>query len=546
MTWQMATVLEHVCDGIPDSLAIIDGSKSLRWREYENRAARFAAALTSLGLVKESKFSIYANNCSEYLEAYFAGFKARMCPVNINYRYQAEELMHVIENSDSEVLIYQARFADKVEAIRNRLPKLRALIEIDDGSGNHVDASLDYATLVRDHAPAARITRSGQDLYMMYTGGTTGLPKGVVYDHETFARSFFQRGFQRQGYPVPQLVSDFSGVVAKLAAAGKTARAMPACPFMHGTGMWLGVLLPFAMGGAVILFDNLSFDAHEFWRIADKNRATEVTIAGDVFAKPMLRALEAAIARGEAYDLSHLKVIRSSGVMFSVDVKRSLLDYLDLLIIDSIGSSEGALGVSMMSRSSLETGETGTFTMLETTKVFTENGREVAPGSDEVGLLCQSGIVPLEYYKDPEKSAETFRSFGGTRYSVPGDFAKIDKDGNIVLLGRGAMCINTGGEKVFPEEVEEAIKSHPAVYDCLVVGLSDDRFGERVGAVLSVAAGQELDLEDLDAHLRKALAGYKRPRVYAVTDTVPRADNGKADYPAAHKIASRQTDMEGT
>jgi fatty-acyl-CoA synthase len=290
------------------------------------------------------------------------------------------------------------------------------------------------------------------------------------------------------------------------------------------------------LGGTAVTFRNEHFDPDALWRLVERERVSSVAIVGDAFAKPMLAALRSAAAAGRAYDLSSLKQIVSSGVMFSTEVKLGLLDFADITIVDTMGSTEGGMGSSVVSRA-MPPGETARFTTNPTTKVFNERDEEVAPGSDEIGMIANGGFAPVGYFKDPEKSARTFRVINGHRYSVPGDFAKVAADGSLILLGRGSNCINTGGEKVFPEEVEEALKANRSVHDALVVGVPDERFGERVVAVVSARPGQVIDEVDLIASARRTIAGYKVPRRVVVVDTVQRAANGKADYKWAKQTA---------
>lgn len=288
----------------------------------------------------------------------------------------------------------------------------------------------------------------------------------------------------------------------------------------------------------MILSDNSHFDPLALWQLAEAEKATDITIVGDVFAKPMLAALDDAKAAGQTLDLSSLQMMGSSGVMWSTEVKRGLLRHLPhMAIVDSMGSTEGSMGSSITTVENIDSDQTAKFEMNETTKVLTEDGKLVAPGSGEMGLICNGGMVPLGYYKDEEKSAATFKTFDGVRYSIPGDFATVEADGSITLLGRGSACINSGGEKIFPEEVEEALKTHDSVYDCLVVGLPDDRFGQKVTAVLSIAEGARFDEAELNEHVRSKLAAYKAPRAIVLVDEVPRAANGKAGYKAAKEIA---------
>ena len=535
--WHLANIWENITGAIPDEPAIIQGDKRYSWAEYTARAAKLAQVYTDHGLKPGAKLSIYAYNCAEYLEAQYAAFKARICPVNVNYRYLEAELVHIITNSDSEALVFQARFAPMIAAIRDQLPQVKLFLQISDGSGESLDGAVDYETALQAASPMPVIERSEDDLYMLYTGGTTGMPKGVMYDQLTFSSALMTRGFEVLGLEPPADPSEFAASVKTVQAAGALPRSIPACPLMHGTGMWIGSMIPHSAGGANILFDNSSFDPDGIWRLVEKEKVSDLTIVGDVFAKPLLKALNEARDRGEPYDASSLTKMSSSGVMWSAEVKAGLLEHLDIAIIDSIGATEGSMGSSVTTRENMNDGQTAKFELNETTKLLTEDGREIEPGSGEKGLICNGGMVPLGYYKDPEKSAKTFPTFNGTRYSITGDYATIEADGAINLLGRGSICINSGGEKIFPEEVEEALKTHDSVNDCLVVGVPDDRFGESVTAVISASHGTAIEPADLKQHVRGCLADYKAPRGYVLVDNVPRAANGKADYKGAKAMA---------
>jgi len=544
MTWQMADIWENIAQAIPDKPAIVDGDKRYNWADYENRAARVAQVLTDHGLKPGAKLSIYSYNAAEYLETQFGAFKARICPVNVNYRYLEAELTHVINNSDSEALVFQAQFAPRVAAIRDQLDQVRLFLEIDDGSGEHLDGAVSYEQALQAAQPMPVIERSDDDLYMLYTGGTTGMPKGVMYDHRTFASALLAKGFEMRMMEPPADASGFGPLVRQLHELGATPRAIPACPLMHGTGMWIGAMIPHSLGGCVVLFNNSHFDPAALWQLAAREKVTDITIVGDVFAKPMLAALDDAKAEGQVADLSSLLMMGSSGVMWSTEVKRGLLAHLPhMAIVDSMGSTEGSMGTAITTIENIDDSQTAKFELNPTTVVLTEDGKPVTPGSGEMGLICNGGMVPLGYYKDEAKSAETFRTFDGVRYSIPGDFATVEADGSITLLGRGSACINSGGEKIFPEEVEEALKTHESVYDCLVVGLPDDRFGQKVTAVLSMADGFRFDEAALAEHVRTRLAAYKAPRAFILVDEVPRAANGKAGYKAARDIALQRVQI---
>lgn len=544
MSLHFADIWEAIAAAIPDAEAIIYQQRRLSWGDYEQRAARLASVLAGHGLKPGAKLAIYSYNHPAWLETQFAALKTGLTPININYRYLDDELVHVITNSDSEALVFQARFAPRVAAIRERLPEVKLFLEVADASGEHLHGALDYEAALAAAEPQARREHPGEDIYMLYTGGTTGMPKGVMYQQRDFAPTLAAIGFALRGLETPTDAAGFAAFARGLHNAGEAPRSIPACPLMHGTGMWVGSMLPMTMGGAVLLFDNTHFDADIVWKLAETERASEVTLVGDVFAKPMLAALDAARASGQPYALDALKMMVSSGVMWSHGVKKGLLDHCPITIIDVMGSSEGSMGFSIVTRESINTDQTARFLMNPTTKVFDENDNEVQPGSGVVGRIANGGLVPIGYYKDEMKSAATFREINGHRYSIPGDFATIEADGSLSLLGRGSVCINSGGEKIFPEEVEEAIKTHASVYDCLVVGVPDERFGERVTALLAGAPGSTVDHSALDAHVREQIAAYKAPRSYCTVDTVPRADNGKPDYKTARSMVLSQLGME--
>jgi len=532
----VANVYEIITDAVPGAAALVHGGVTRTWAEYDDRAARLANVFARQGLNPDSKIAICAYNSNEYLEAQYAAFKMRGVPINVNYRYFESELIYLFDNADVEALVYQAHFADRIAAICEKLPKLKLLIEIDDGTGGHIDGALPYEDAIAGTAPMSRIERSADDIYMLYTGGTTGMPKGVMYRHGDFTEGL-KLVYDIRGLPRAETAEALAGTVKQLIELGAAPRTLPACPLMHGTGMWLGAMAAHSLGGAAVTNPNMHFDPHILWQTVEDKKVTDMAIVGDAFAKPMLSALEAGKAGGGKYDLSSLVLLISSGVMFTTEVKRGLLEFGDFTIIDTMGSTEGGMGSSSMNRQTPES-KTAKFEMNETTKVFTEDGREVEPGSGEIGMVASGGMTPIGYFKDPEKSAATFREVGGARYSFPGDFAKVEADGTLVLLGRGSQCINTGGEKVFPEEVEEAVKSHPSIYDCLVVGIPDDRFGERVTAVLSFKDSENQITEpELIDWMHGKIAGFKIPRAIVTVATVQRAANGKADYKWAKQAA---------
>jgi fatty-acyl-CoA synthase len=394
-----------------------------------------------------------------------------------------------------------------------------------------VSGAQPYEDVLTGHKPALRIERSPDDIYMLYTGGTTGMPKGVMYAIGDFSGN-------------PDADADASsspGALARVAAKEGTRKISLTCaPLMHGTGMLIGCFEAHLVGGQVITLTNRSLDPHEVLDTIERHRVTMLTIVGDSFAKPLIRALDEGRPDGSRYDTSSIDEIVSAGVMWTTEVKQQLLDRIEQAsLYDAMGASEGTMGFQISTKGT--TNETARFQVSPTTKVFTEDDREVQPGSEEIGIVAAGGRVPLGYYKDPEKSARTFRVVDGVRYSFPGDFAKVAEDGSLILLGRGSQVINSGGEKIFPEEVEEAVKRVDGVVDCLVVGIEDDRFGQAVTAVVSVADGLTVDSATIIASVKQDLAGFKAPRSVVFVDQVPRAPNGKADYRRAREYAESPT-----
>ena len=535
MELQYATIWESIADTIPTATAVVHGDTVRTWAEYDDRAARLAAAYTAAGLGPDSKVGLYMYNCNEYLEAQYGAFKIRGVPVNVNYRYLDDELWYLLDNADAEALVFHSSLGDRVAEVAVRLPKLKLLIEVDDGGTGQVPTSVTYDSVLADHLPMERIVRSEDDIYMLYTGGTTGMPKGVMYDMASHVGLFLRSGFPFLRQPVPETGDDVAPLVRAITEAGTRMIAIPCAPLMHGTGLWLGAFASHLTGGEVVLLTSRTLDAHEVLRTAQARRATSLVIVGDAFAKPLVAAFDEAADRGEPYDLSSVGVILSSGVMWTAEVKQQLLDRIpQVLLFDAIGSTEGSMGNQMSMRGGPT--ETAKFTQNPTTKVFTDDGREVVPGSDEIGMVAAGGFVPLGYFKDPDKSARTFRTIDGVRYSFPGDLAKVAADGTLILLGRGSQVINSGGEKIFPEEVEEAVKRFPGVLDCLVVGVDDERFGQAVTAV-AATDGSTLAEADVIAHVKTQLARYKAPKRVVFVAEVPRAPNGKADYALARQYA---------
>ncbi len=526
-----ADVIEGYADRAGERTALIHGETRRTWAEFEDRAAQLAGALGEAGLEPDSKVSLLLYNGPEYYESFLAALKGRMVPINVNYRYVDDELVYLLEDSDSEALIFHASLGETVARIADRVPALKLLVEVDDGP-SAVPGAEPYEELLGRTEPAPRIERQADDPVVIYTGGTTGMPKGVIYDIGDWTAGLLELAPIMLGTPPPP--DDLDGVIAagvERMAAGAPV-IMPCSPLMHTAGLGNSVAVQLA-GGSAVTLTGRSLDPDEIWGTVERESVNVMVIVGDAFARPLLDALESA---EKAWDLASLKVMLSSGVMWSAPVKQGLLGHLDANLIDGIGATEGAMGVQLTNRQTPQMA-TGSFIKLGETKLFSEDGREIEAGSDEPGLIAAGGkLIPRGYYKDPGKSAKVFREIDGKRYAFIGDWGKLEEDGTLVLLGRGSGCINTAGEKVYPEEVEEAIKTNDRIADALVVGIPDERFGQKVAAVVAPAE-PDGEVSDLVAdHVKAALAGYKRPRTVVQVEEIKRAPNGKPDYDWAKGI----------
>jgi len=534
METHFATIWESIADAVPERDAIVQGDRRVQWGDYDDRSARLAQVLLDAGLGPDSKVGMFMYNCPEYAETQFAALKIRAVPVNVNYRYLDDELHYLLENADAEAIVFHSSLGDRIARIRDRLPKLRLAIQVVD-DGNPIDGFDLYEDALAASTPAARISRDEGDTYMLYTGGTTGMPKGVMYEIGNFCGQFLLT------FPSMFGIDNIAGPDAAAAKAqqlwadGTPMVAMSGPPLMHGTGVWIGLMAPHLFGGTSVLSAQRSFDADDIVTTIEREGVRLLVIVGDAFAKPLLRRLDEMLAAGTVPDMSSLGVVISSGAMFSTETKNELLEYWPTTaLVDVLGSTEGSMGMSITMKG-ME-GSTGKFGSQPTTKVFDDDDNEVEPGSGKVGMVAAGGVIPLGYYKDEEKSARTFRTIDGVRWSFPGDLATVAADGTIELLGRSSQCINTGGEKVYPEEVEEAIKEHPGVVDCLVFGVEDERFGQRVAAVASLDTPGATDADAILAEVRTRLSSYKLPRQIALVDRVPRTPTGKADYPTAKEM----------
>lgn len=521
--WNLADVWETVAGVLPDARMLVHDGRSLTYHQVDQRANGVAQTFLDHGVAYQDKIAHYLYNCPEYLESMFAMMKAGLVPVNTNYRYEDDELLYLWDNADVVAVVFHGCFAQRIDRLRARLASIGLWLWVDDGSGPCPDWATDYeAAAASGGSDPVRGPwgRSGDDLYLLYTGGTTGMPKGVMWRQD----DLFARINSGNLVQVPE-DGGLEGVRRTIVGPGPV--HLPACPLMHGTGAFtsIGVL---GIGGSVVTLPQRRFDPVALLDTVDAENVNTVAIVGDAFAKPILAALDEHPGR---WRLSTLVGMISSGVMWSEETKRGLLAHHgSMILIDAFSSSEAlGMGASRSSGSSAE--HTAQFTLgPEVRVVDPETGRDVVPGSGQRGVLALGGRNPLGYYKDPEKTAATFRVFDGKRYSVPGDWAEVDADGAVHVLGRGSMVVNSGGEKIFPEEVEEVIKRHPAVRDAVVVGLPDERFGEVVTAAVELRAEASATEDEIIDHVRSLLARYKAPRRVRFVESIGRAPTGKVDY----------------
>jgi len=528
----IASAWEAISDQIGDLTAISTSQNSESWGEFEKRSASLAKTFSEKGLKRDSKVAFYCYNGPEYLEGQFAAFKIRAIPANVNYRYLDEELVYILNNADAEAILFDSSLTERVDSVRSRCPKLKVFVRI--GEGSPEDWIINYEDAVNND-PLPRIERSGDDLWFLYTGGTTGSPKAVMWSHAGLLGGMAET-FRSLGERIPENSEEAGNIAKRVTREGKEIRQLCAAPLMHGTSS-LTALGTHTHGGLVSTLSSRTFDPRELWEMVEKCKITMLTIVGDAFARPMIDELENSIANDTAWDISSLRLVMSSGVMFSAPLKERLLDLHSCTILDALGSSEGTgMGKQVTSRRRKGTG-TARFFLGEHTRVLTENGEEVEPGSDKTGKLALGYPLPVGYYKDPEKTEKTFPTINGRRWSIPGDWASVEEDGSITLLGRGSECINTGGEKVFPEEVEEALKINPSVIDCNVVGVPDERWGQAVTAVVEIKADATLKEAELLSDVKERLAGYKVPKSVVFVEKVKRGPNGKSDYRWARDIA---------
>lgn len=524
MTFQLADLFDAVATADPGREVLVCGERRLTYRELDERATRLAHLLADAGVGVGNHVGLQLANGTEYVEGMLAAFKLRAVPVNINYRYVDRELRYLYDDAGLVALIVHRAFAPQSAGAVGDHP-MRLVLDVDDGTdGDPLPGARDYeqglAGASGDPVPAGG--RSSDDLYLIYTGGTTGLPKGVVWRHEDIFKSAMGGGDLAQ---TGNYVSGPAELAGRLQDNQIVALAAP--PLMHAAAHWLAFHQLFT-GGKIVLIPRGRFDAAEVWQTIAGEQVFNIVLVGDAMAKPLLDHLE----NNPGTKIDSLWVLASSGAPMSAHTKHRLARLLpDRMLVDSLGSSEtGVLGA--------KGGQGGaTFELNDWTAVLDASGRRIEPGSDQVGRVARRGHVPLRYHNDPDKSAETFVEVDGERWALTGDEAMVEGDGTVKMLGRGSQCINTGGEKVYPEEVEEPIKALPGVEDALVVGVPDARWGERVVAVVQPGAGRTIELADLQAKLRKHVTGYKVPRDLVLVDTVVRSPAGKADYRWAKRAA---------
>ncbi len=529
-TFNLADMFEAAVDAFGDREYLVAAGQRRTYAEMEARANSLAHYLADQGVKPGDHVGIYALNSVEWVETAWAVFKLRAVWININYRYVKEELRYLFTNADLVALVHQAEFSPQVTDLLPELPDLQLVIGIDDGTGVPLgegtvpfEEAIAAGSPERDFAP-----RSGDDYYILYTGGTTGMPKGVVWRHEDV--------FYALGGGVDPTTNTRVQSPEEMVEKGRGGQLtlLPIAPLMHGATQW-SILGQSFVGNRTILIPK--FDAHEVWRLVETEKANSIMITGDAMGKPLVEALD---DPGASYDLSSLLAITSSAALFSAPVKDEFFRHLpNIVIVDAIGSSEsGNNGMATMTKGGTAMKSGPTVTVLGDTVVFDEDLVPVVPGSGTIGKIARTGDIPVGYYNDPVKTAEVFMEVDGKRFVMPGDFATIEADGSITLLGRGSVSINSGGEKIFPEEVESAVRSHPDVFDAIVVGAPDERWGQRVAAIIQPRADRHPTLEEIQAHCRDAIAGYKVPRQLHVVEVIERSPSGKPDYRWAAEIAA--------
>ena len=528
MAFTIADLFEHAVDLYPQRTALVCGEDTRTFAELEARSNQLAHHLAVNGVIAGSHVGLYTRNRIEAVEFMLAAYKLRAVTINVNYRYGEKELRYLFDNSDMVALVTERQFAEKVAGVRPDTPQLQHVMVIDDGNTAEYEGT-DFESAIAGQAQERDFgQRSNDDLYILYTGGTTGSPKGVMWRHEDIWRALGGGINFMTGQP---MADEWEQAKSGEVTGGLTRLCL--APLIHGNAQWAALQALFA-GDTVVLMPQ--FDPKLIWEAIQRNQVQVVVLIGDAMARPLIEEFTA----GD-YDASSVVAISSSAALFSPAVRDQYLDALpNVVITDSVGSSEtGFNGVGMMSRDSTSDGGPRV-RITANTIVINDAGQPVAPGSGEVGRMARGGHIPLGYYKDPVKTATLFTEFDGQRYAIPGDLARIEADGTMTLLGRGNTCVNTGGEKVFPEEVEGALKAHPDVFDALVIALPDEVNGQRVAALVQARPDRTPTVDDLLAHVRTELAGYKVPRSLWLVSEINRLTTGKPDYRWARRHAEER------
>lgn len=518
----IADLAEHAIDAVPDRVALICGDEKLTYAQLEEKANRLAHYLIDQGVKKDDKVGLYCRNRIEIVIAMLGIVKAGAILVNVNYRYVEGELRYLFDNSDMVALVHERQYSDRVANVLPDTPNVKTILVIEDGSDNDYQryGGVEFYSAIAQGSPERDFgERSADDIYLLYTGGTTGFPKGVMWRHEDIYRVLFGG----TDFATGQFVEDEHDL-AKAAAANPPMVRYPIPPMIHGatqSATWMSIF----SGQTTVLAPE--FNAEEVWRTIHEHKVNLLFFTGDAMARPLLDALDT----DHDYDLSSLFLLASTAALFSPSIKERLLELLpNRVITDSIGSSEtGFGGTSIVAKDAPHAGGPRV-TIDHRTVVLDEEGNEVKPGSGVRGFIAKKGNIPVGYYKDEKKTAETFKTINGVRYAIPGDWALVEEDGTVTMLGRGSVSINSGGEKIYPEEVEAALKGHPDVFDALVVGVPDPRYGQHVAAVVQPRPGARPSLAELDRFVRSEIAGYKVPRSLWLVDEVKRSPAGKPDY----------------
>ncbi len=526
MALNIADLAEHAIDAVPDRVALICGDEQITYAQLEEKANRLAHYLIDHGVKKDDKVGLYCRNRIEIVIAMLGIVKAGAILVNVNYRYVEGELKYLFENSDMVALVHERRYADRVANVLPETANVKTVLVVEDGSDDEYQryGGVEFYSAIAKGSPERDFgERSADDIYLLYTGGTTGFPKGVMWRHEDIYRVLFGG----TDFATGEFVKDENDL-AKAAAENPPMIRYPIPPMIHGatqSATWMSIFA----GQTTVLAPE--FDADAVWRAIHDHKVNLLFFTGDAMARPLLDALQGAQDSGEDYDLSSLFLLASTAALFSTSIKEKLLELLpNRVITDSIGSSEtGFGGTSIVAKGEHHMGGPRV-TIDHRTVVLDEDGNEVKPGSGVRGVIAKKGNIPVGYYKDDKKTAETFKSYNGVRYAIPGDYAEVEADGTVTMLGRGSVSINSGGEKIYPEEVEAALKGHPDVFDALVVGVPDPRFGQHVAAVVQPREGARPTLAELDSFVRSEIAGYKVPRSLWYVDEVKRSPAGKPDY----------------